>query len=266
MKLFVADIDGTLYWYNHQNNNGVSDSCKKAIKKWIAMGNIFAIATARTYLVRDNVINDLGINVDYLGGNGAEIVYCDGTKNLTTLPFDYFLEVIKYVDDHKIDASVKICVDDHFVANSHEHYPFTYPSRMRKNLLNSTIYDTSGNYSDVGVNMSLLCNKIITKDVEKSLQIMFKNRCQVLANDFDNIDFIPLNISKSKAVEILAKHYNINMEDVIVIGDETNDIAMFEVTKNSYCMAHSDDNVKKYANHIVELVEDAINMEIVKLL
>ena len=67
MKLFVSDIDGTLYWYDHKNNMGVSDSCRNYIHKWISLGNIFALATARTYLKRDDAIQDLKINVDYLG-------------------------------------------------------------------------------------------------------------------------------------------------------------------------------------------------------
>ena len=101
--------------------------------------------------------------------------------------------------------------------------------------------------------------------IESSLQKLFEGRCKVLANDIDNIDFIPLNISKSKAVEILAKHYNIDMKDVIVIGDEANDVDMFKITRNSYCMAHSDKSIQKQANSVVELVEDAIRIEIEKI-
>lgn len=265
MKLFVSDIDGTLYWYDHKNNKGVSDSCRNYIHKWIELGNIFALATARTYLKRDDAIQDLKINVDYLGGNGAEIVYHDNTTEFITLPFAYFLEVCKWVSDHNYNATVKICVDDHFVAKDHDHYPFDHTERMRNNLINSSIYDPNRSYSDNGVNMSLLCEPSLTKMIESSLQKLFEGRCKVLANDIDNIDFIPLNISKSKAVEILAKHYNIDMKDVIVIGDEANDVDMFKITKNSYCMAHSDKSIQKQANSVVELVEDAIRIEIEKI-
>ena len=41
MKLFVSDIDGTLYWYDHKNNMGVSDSCRNYIHKCFLFNLIF---------------------------------------------------------------------------------------------------------------------------------------------------------------------------------------------------------------------------------
>ena len=266
MKLFVSDIDGTLYWYNNKNNSGCSEECKCAIKKWLEAGNIFAIATARVYTMRDYTLEDIGSSVDYLGGNGSEFVYSNYEFELKTLPFSYFLEVGKWIDEKQLDASVKICVNKQFVAYRQDLYPFTTPERMRKNLYNSIIYDEySITEKCEGVNMSLLCHPSLTKWIEKELQDQFRGRCNVIATDTDNIDFVPLGSGKGEAIRLLAEHYGVDMKDVIVIGDAANDVCMFELTKNSYCRSHSDDWIREKAGHVVDLVEEAIYRELAKL-
>jgi len=259
MKLLVSDIDGTLYWYNNQNNPGCSEKCREAIKLWLEAGNKFALATARTHLVADRSLNDLGLRVDYLGGNGAENVYSDGTLDLHYLPISIFLETGKWIDENGYDATVKICLNKQFISYRNDRYPFNFPERMRFNLKRSVLYNTVEiNEDSLGVNMSLLCPEEKTKEIEVKLQERFKGRCQVIAIDKDNIDFIPLGTSKSQAIIDLAKHYGISMDDVITVGDEANDICMFEITKNSYCMSHSRDAVKQYANYVVDLFEQVI--------
>lgn len=265
MRLFVSDIDGTLYWYHNRNNAGCSEACKAAIRKWIDAGNIFALATARVYTVRDVAIADLGLKVDYLGGNGAEIVYRNYEIELHTLPIQYFFEIGKWIDEHHYDATVKACVKGQFISYRQDRYPFTCLERMRKNLKNSIPYEQAGiDAKDSVVNMSLLCEPSLTQKIEKELQNLFLDRCQVLATDMDNLDFIPLGISKSQAVLALAERYGIKREDIIVIGDAPNDVPMFQITENSYCMSHGKAEIKRQAAKIVDLVEEAIEAELKK--
>lgn len=265
MRLFVSDIDGTLYWYDNKNNAGCSDACKKAVRKWIDAGNIFALATARVYTVREPIMEDLGFNVDYLGGNGAEIVYKNNEMKLHTLPVSYFFEIGEWIDRHCYDATVKACLNRQFFSYRQDLYPFTCPERMRRNLKNSVPYQQAEIEEDsLVVNMSLLCEPSLTKRIECELQKLFEGRCQVQANDIDNIDFIPLGISKSQAVLDLAGHYGISREDIIVIGDAPNDVSMFRVTENSYCMSHGEEEIRQQAAHVVDLVEEAIERELKK--
>ncbi|MBQ4342548.1 MAG: HAD family phosphatase [Erysipelotrichaceae bacterium] len=266
MKLLVSDIDGTLYWYNKQNNKGVSDKCRTAIRNWMDAGNRFAVATARVHTVRDAVMDDLQMNIDYLGGNGAEIIFFDGSEKFHSLPVSYFLEAGKWIDENHINATVKMCVDHQFITYRHDNYPFACESRMRMNLRRSVPYQSIElNDLSTGVNMSVLTHPDVTKQVESELQKLFEGRCIVQANDIDNIDFIPLKVGKDKAILQLAEHYGISMKDVIVIGDAANDICMFEITENSYCMSHSDITIQKKASFVVDLVEEAIERELKKM-
>ena len=69
---------------------------------------------------------------------------------------------------------------------------------------------------------------------------------------------MPFGCSKGNGIKELAKFYNIDLCDVAVVGDSNNDVNMFEITSNSYCMDHADEEVSKHANHIVKDVAQAI--------
>lgn len=263
MKLFVSDIDGTLVWYNNKNNKCISEQCKNAIHIWVNKGNIFAVATARTYLKKNVIIDDLGINIDYLGGNGAEVVYQNGKTNFHSLPYSYFLEIGKWIDENGYDATLKICVNGMFYAYRKDNYPFTFPERMRNNLIEAKEkQDLKHDNTTVGVNMSLLCIPKLTKKIEKELQELFSEKCQVIATDIDNIDFIPLGIGKGQAVISLADYYGIDKENIIVAGDEANDICMFDIAGTSYCMSHSSKEIQQKATKVVNVLEEAIFQEL----
>lgn len=263
MKLFVSDIDGTLYWYDNKNNNKCSNACKKSIKRWLDAGNIFALATARTHIVYDSIIDDLGLPIDYIGGNGAEIVYKDGIKDIHYVPISLFLEVNNWLEENDVDATVKICIEGKFIALHNDKYPFNYLTRMRKNLANAEILTKEDCTNFVkGYNMSIICNPKSVNYVAEMMQKMHGNNASIIANDIDNIDFMPLNINKGKGVTILADRYHIAKDDIIVIGDDRNDIAMFDIAGKSYAMEHSDVDVKRHADYEVDLIEDAIYREL----
>ena len=99
--------------------------------------------------------------------------------------------------------------------------------------------------------------KINIKNKNQMKEVFFS-----FLNYIDNIDFMPLNINKGKGVTILADRYHIAKDDIIVIGDDRNDIAMFKVAGKSYAMAHSDIDIKKYVDDEVDLIEEAIYREL----
>ena len=74
-KVLVVDYDRTLYINHNDMLNNI-----KAIDKFRSKGNIFIIATGRTYDSLKNEIDKYGINYDYLILNhGALVIKKDNT-------------------------------------------------------------------------------------------------------------------------------------------------------------------------------------------
>lgn len=262
MKLFVSDIDGTLVWYNGKNNQEASDLCKDAIRKWMDAGNIFAVATARSHVRRDIIYDFLGFKIDYLGGNGSEIVYLNQEIELHTLPYSYFLELCDWIREKEYNATLKICVDNKFYIYKRNNYPYGCLDRVRSYLFNIEDYTLIRHDSNtVGFNMGIICYPSLTKIMEKELQELFKNRCTVSAIDFDYIAIVPIGVSKGQAVLELAERYNVKRKNIIVAGDEVNDVCMFKVAGKSYCMSHASIEIQKEADGCIDVLEEALHKE-----
>ena len=58
------------------------------------------------------------------------------------------------------------------------------------------------------------------------------------------------NCSKGNALKIVSKYLNIPLENTIAIGNDKNDISMFEAAGLSVAVANASDDIKSKVNHI----------------
>ena len=58
------------------------------------------------------------------------------------------------------------------------------------------------------------------------------------------------NCSKGNALKIVSKYLNIPIKNTIAIGNDKNDIPMFEVAGLSVAVANASDDIKSKVNHI----------------
>lgn len=64
------------------------------------------------------------------------------------------------------------------------------------------------------------------------------------------LEMMPNNASKTSAIEILCKKYNIESTEVIAIGDNYNDINMIEYAGMGIAMGNAPEAVKQYAKDV----------------
>ena len=57
-------------------------------------------------------------------------------------------------------------------------------------------------------------------------------------------------VCKGNAIKHFCASQNIDLKDTVAIGDDFNDISMFEVTGHSVAMGNALDEIKKYADEI----------------
>lgn len=262
-KLFISDLDGTLYWDGRQFTGQATPESLAAIRRWREAGNLFAVATARIHLYRESLTRELGFPVDYLGSNGADLLFTDGERETHPTSIRDFLTVCGWARKHGIDGTVKIYTGGQWVNSSRGLYPFTEPERMRNAQKHGkTIGEVSLAPSDTGVNMSLILREELLKDAQASLKRLVRGRLDVAASDYDNLDFIPAGCSKGLAVRCLAAHYGLPRESIIVIGDSENDISMFEAAGYSYAMSHAAAEVRSKASATADSVAEAIELSL----
>lgn len=154
MKVFVSDLDGTLYPPNVTDSG---EENRAAIRRWREAGNVFAVATARIHQSYPKVAEDLGFAVDYLGGNGAELIFSDQTRIFRTLKASIFLQLAAWLKREGIDATIKANCGGQWISSDRNHYPYSHPSQVRMSLKQSrTLEEMSLSAEAEIVNLGIL--------------------------------------------------------------------------------------------------------------
>lgn len=65
-------------------------------------------------------------------------------------------------------------------------------------------------------------------------------------------DVANVGVSKGNGIKNFCKNLNIDLKDTIAIGDEDNDISMFNVVGYKVAMGNGSKELKKYADEITE--------------
>lgn len=226
-KLLVSDYDQTFYI-----NDEDIEKNKIAVNEFRKKGNIFVIATGRSYADFMKKKNQYNIEYDYLIINhGATIL--DKKENII------FNEKIpnEILDSLKFDLHIENSERNFCCSILESRVDFKY-----KNLTKIHVKYNDLEYS----------NKILKKLEEKYNS--FLNSYLVSGN---SIEIISKNANKSKAIKLLSKEIEIVQEEIYTIGDSYSD---FEMVKdyNGYAMKESVDGLKNVALEEIDSVSDLI--------
>lgn len=72
----------------------------------------------------------------------------------------------------------------------------------------------------------------------------------VVSSAYNNFEAINSDCSKGNAIKLLTTHLNIDMKDTMAIGDNFNDVSMFEVVEHSVAMGNSHEDIKKMCKYV----------------
>lgn len=227
-KILISDYDQTLYL-----NDEDMDKNKIAIKKFREKGNIFVIATGRSYFDFHNKVDLYNFEYDYVIINhGATIL--DKNNNVFT-NFSIKNEIIDNIkNDLQLEKSLKgFCCSKLDSRVNFNHKDLTkinvrYNSKEEAMAINKTINDKYAN---------------------------FVNSYYVTEN---SLEIISNEINKSKAIDILLKELNVSRDNAYTIGDGYSDIEMVK-DFNGYAMVNSVDELKNIAKKEYNSVSDLIN-------
>lgn len=242
-KILVSDYDKTFYL----NDEDVEIN-KIAINKFREKGNLFVIATGRSYYDIQKEINKYKINYDYLIINhGASIL---SGKDEIVYNFPIKNEIIS-----KIRNNLEIDIPN-----------------MKFHLENDTYSTSTNKYFCCKEKVSRLdfSNKDLTKINIKLDSEETANKINNIMNDKysenincykvskDIIEIIAKEINKCKAIKLLADYYNLDNKFIYTIGDGYSDIEMIK-NFNGYAMKDSVEELKKVAKKEFESVSLLIN-------
>ena len=241
IKLIVADLDGTLL----KSDKSLDDNIKDVIS---GQDYKFTIASGRSMILVKNFISELNIDLPYITNNGAEIYQSDACVKQYSIPDEEVKFILKQVQEFDLEchANAENCI------YTMGKIDLILPFRKRfEGVLpivdNASIHEVCANTIN-----KIMC---IDKDLNKVQE--FANKINLYCEHVhceraEGNAFVMVNrqASKGLALNNLLKLLHISSEEVVVFGDNYNDVSMFEAVKYSVCMENADEDVKDKATFI----------------
>lgn len=283
IQLIAIDMDGTLLGPDH----AVSKRNKQAIEAAQAQGIEVMIATGRGYPEALKPVDEAGLAPAFICLNGADVrddtgeivsgiyLLADDIKQIKTILEENTIDYQVFIGDHvytldpeqQVDIFVQLAEDVNQVPNLEE---------IRAGIMMSV---EDGYIKQIDSFTDLLADK--KHDVYKIFGASFDPEkldvarealkkipgIAVSSSAAGNIEITNVNAQKGMALEAYTKIKEIPMENVMAIGDNFNDLSMFERAGHSVAMGSAPSEIKVVCTHQTETnVNDGVALAIERIL
>ena len=271
-KLFVSDMDGTIL----HNHTTIAKETAEVVREAEQAGIHFAIATGRDYVNAKQILDQAGITCPIVSSNGGRVVNESGEAlqevNLSTEDALKVIEVLH--QDHKYaDVFYEMYTEGALVAS-------------RGDLIEASMANLKANGDDRSLEMyEFFKNRYyvnedvkLVEDIEAFIReeagrvykfIAFSSHFEkmsalwheieaqvhdvyVTSSGTDNIEIMAHGADKGHGVAKLAEYYGIDLSEVVVIGDNLNDLPMFKVAGKAIAMGNSHEELIAVSHHVTE--------------
>lgn len=256
IKLLALDLDGTTL-----NSLGqVPDANREAIRAAEDAGVLVTIATGRRFRDAQPVGQDLGLNAPLITHNGGLLKFADTeeTVHCSLLSSETSLEVVRVGKAFGGDAMVSTDPHGHgtllYDRISDDNLPLKKYLRWSESLHGveigrsgvahvSALEDVLPQQEIVHISFSGGCEAM--NELENTLNDEFQGSVTILATiypelDFTLLDILPQDASKGHGVARLAELNGLSASNVMVLGDNFNDLEMLEYAGTPVVMGNAD--------------------------
>jgi len=252
IKMLVVDLDGTLL--NHDDQISIENI--KAIKKAQDLGVRFCIATGRPEQLVKSFVKTLNYEDDLIMYNGSVIGHPFKNERLLSYEIDktYFKDLLDYGLNHQ---KVMLIYTKNAIF-SEPNYRVDYFTSLNEELP----LDQRAVFKRIIPHIDLLMNDEINKvlfvennqdDYDHTMsRFSHMKELNFVRSQHYFIDINHHESSKGNAVEFLAKKWGIELKDVMVIGDQENDISMLKIAGKSVAVDNASSYVKSFCHHVVK--------------
>ncbi|TDX47994.1 hypothetical protein C7959_1348 [Orenia marismortui] len=242
-KLVAIDMDGTLLNDDHK----VSDKNREIITKYANQGVNFVLASGRPYQALYPYTKELEVYLPLVTSNGS-IVKCPLTESVYTnssMPLDLAKEILDY--GYSKGYGVSLYFEDE-VITSHEEV-----AKVHRELegIDPTII-TKYQLEEGPTKIVFFADP---EDIDKAfaqLADKYEGDLYITRSDERCVETMNLEVSKGKALKYMIKRMNIASEEVLAIGNNFNDVAMFEEAGLAVAMGNSPEGVKEVADFVTK--------------
>lgn len=265
IKMIFADLDGTML----DDTFRIPEENVKVVKELQARNIPLIIATGRMFSSALTYAKQLNLTTPIISYNGAVIQSIDGQDIFrASLKPESVKKILPYVFEKKWYVQLYHDEKIFYVMRTKAAEEYEKASGIagfevgHDGLLKIAEQDGIPKLLLV-INPSEEIHEVMD-DLKR--RFVFDKRYEVALTRSSQqyIDIIPKDVSKKKAIALLAKQNNISLENVMAIGDSGNDMEMILAAGLGVAMGNASDEVKLIADYITTTDKHAGFAEAVK--
>ncbi|WP_042221181.1 Cof-type HAD-IIB family hydrolase [Oceanobacillus manasiensis] len=261
MKLIAIDLDGTLL----SSNSTISEGNVEAIKSAQEEGHIVAISSGRSLHDTREIMHRAGITCPIITGNGAKSFHAE--EYIHNLYFtDQVLKLMMDVLNHS-GLYYEIYTKDGVLVEENGR------EQLEKEVRELGEEDSSwaeeiieiqyqqhglqfvSQYDDIDFTGKQVYKLFVMSFHKEELEklrdrIAERTDISITTSSKQKLEIGPPEASKGHALELIAQYFSVPMEYTVAIGDNFNDLSMFEKAGISIAMGNAEAEVKQQSTYV----------------
>jgi hypothetical protein len=244
IRLVVSDIDGTLV----TPDKVITPRAMAAVKALEAAGIAFSVVSARPPRGMAPVAKALSVRQPYAAFNGGALVEPDGAQIAAArLPTETARTILERLAERKI-ATWVFADDAWFLTSLKE--PEIDRERRAIGFDPTVVPDFDRFAERIDKIVGVSDDPARLSAVETEAQGWIAGHAVAQRSQTYYLDFTALTADKGHAVQAICQAAGFKLEETAVIGDMSNDVAMFQVAGFSVAMGQSSEAVKAEAKAV----------------
>lgn len=249
-RLIATDMDGTLL----DKNSEITDFTREAVKKLIESDIKFILCTGRPLKGVEKYVNQLGLDCPIITYNGAVITHSRTGENIFSQDMDK--EEARRVYNLAVEKGTMFIIwsqNKLYASEISEKTAFYEEITSTK----AQLIEDFEEILSAGITKMLWYDDadILDQWVEE-LKLAGFNQTTFVKSRRYFLEFFSNKTSKAVAMEKLGEYYGIKREEMIALGDQTNDLPMIEYAGLGIAMGNAVDSVKAAAGYIADTNEN----------
>ena len=245
-KLFISDYDGTLGGWD-----GVDHETVSAIREYEKKGGKFVVCTGRMF---DNIkafCDRYDIADTVASYQGARINERKSGKELFTeiIPKNLAIEVLRFLKDLPVQPVI-LGADALYYEKESQYIDFYTKANVVKltqvNDLAQAVLDNRVEAFKINVS----CEGVKPADFVKEYGAKFTDRLILNSGSEFIAEFVNPVASKGAAVRFLSKYYNVGYDEILAVGDSSNDMELLRGAWHGVAVGDGNEELKKTADEV----------------
>jgi len=250
ISLVLADVDGTLV----DRDKVLTERARAAVRALRKAGIRFPITSGRPPLGMAMLFDPLEIDTPIAGFNGGLFV----DRHLTilarhTVPEDVAHEAIDLIRSHGLDPWL-YRGNDWLITRAAA--PHVAREAWTVKFEPTVVADLDGALSEVAKIVGVSDDHDRVQRCEADAQAAFGSRATASRSQPYYLDITSKQANKGAVLAYLSQTLRVPAGEIATIGDQPNDVAMFEPSGFSIAMGNASDAVKRQASAVTDSYDD----------